>query len=105
MDIELDDLHLPTLTEAELVSLLNSRIGLNVRESKDMVETFFDVVTRELVAGETVQIMGFGIFKVRSKNPRAGRNLRTGETVEIPAKRVVTFGANGLLKERLDDVG
>ena len=88
----------PTLTKAELAELLFERLGLNKRESKDMVEAFFDSVHDALVQGEDVKLSGFGNFQVRRKAPRPGRNPRTGEAIPIRARNVVTFHASHKLK-------
>jgi integration host factor subunit alpha len=88
----------PTLTKAELAELLFDRIGLNKRESKDMVEAFFEIVHGSLVQGQDVKLSGFGNFNIRRKAPRPGRNPRTGEPVPIKARQVVTFHASLKLK-------
>jgi integration host factor subunit alpha len=88
----------PTLTKAELAELLFERLGLNKRESKDMVEAFFDIVNETLVSGTDVKLSGFGNFSIRRKAPRPGRNPRTGESIPIAARNVVTFHASHKLK-------
>ena len=87
-----------TLTKAELAELLFDRLGLNKRESKDMVEAFFEIVHGTLVAGQDVKLSGFGNFNIRRKAPRPGRNPRTGEAIPIKARNVVTFHASHKLK-------
>lgn len=88
----------PTLTKAELAAFLFERLGLNKRESKDMVDAFFDLVRDSLVNGQDVKISGFGNFQIRTKMARPGRNPRTGQAVDIKARRVVTFHASHKLK-------
>lgn len=88
----------PTLTKAELAELLFERLGLNKRESKDMVEAFFEFIHASLARGEDVKLSGFGNFQVRRKAPRPGRNPRTGESIPIGARNVVTFHASHKLK-------
>jgi integration host factor subunit alpha len=88
----------PTLTKADLAELLFDRMGLNKRESKDMVEAFFGIVHESLAQGEEVKLSGFGNFNIRRKAPRPGRNPRTGETIPIEARDVVTFHASHKLK-------
>ena len=88
----------PTLTKAELAELLFERLGLNKRESKDMVEAFFEIVNEALVKGDDVKLSGFGNFAIRRKAPRPGRNPRTGESIPIKARNVVTFHASHKLK-------
>lgn len=97
--------NLPTLTKAELAELLFEQVGLNKREAKDMVETFFDEIRNALERGEPVKLSGFGNFQLRDKPQRPGRNPKTGEEIPITARRVVTFHASQKLKGMVDDVG
>src|SRR3984885_12175119 len=94
----LPSLETPTLTKAELAELLFDRIGLNKRESKDIVEAFFDLLHEALVKGNEVKLSGFGNFTIREKGSRPGRNPRTGESVPIKARNVVTFHSSHKLK-------
>ncbi len=94
----LPTLETPTLTKAELAELLFERLGLNKRESKEMVDALFEIIHSSLVAGEDVKLSGFGNFQIRRKAPRPGRNPRTGETIPIKARNVVTFHASHKLK-------
>ena len=94
----LPSLETPTLTKAELAELLFDRIGLNKRESKDIVEAFFDLLHEALVKGNEVKLSGFGNFTIREKGSRPGRNPRTGEAIPIKARNVVTFHASHKLK-------
>src|SRR6195952_531362 len=89
---------LPTLTKAELAEMLFEQVGLNKREAKDMVETFFDEIRNALERGEAVKLSGFGNFQLRDKPQRPGRNPKTGEEIPITARRVVTFHASQKLK-------
>ena len=101
----LPSLETPTLTKAELAELLFERLGLNKRESKDMVEAFFELVHNTLVKGDDVKLSGYGNFNIRRKAPRPGRNPRTGESIPIEARRVVTFHASHKLKEQIQGNG
>ena len=94
----LGSLETPTLTKAELAELLFDKLGLNKRESKDMVEAFFDILHDSLVQGQDVKLSGFGNFNIRRKAPRPGRNPRTGEAIPIKERQVVTFHASHKLK-------
>ncbi len=91
-----------TLTKAELAELLFERVGLNKREAKDMVETFFGQIRAALESGEVVKLSGFGNFQLRDKPQRPGRNPKTGEAIPISARRVVTFHASQKLKAMVD---
>ena len=97
----LPTLKAPTLTKAELAVLLVEQLGLNRRESKDMVDAFFGLIDVALIGEQDVHLMGFGSFKIRRKAARPGRNLRTGETVPIKARKVVTFLPSRKLKGQL----
>lgn len=101
MELAVESLETPALTKAQLAELLFDQIGLNKRESRDMLDAFFDLVTESLVQGVDVKISGFGNFHIRTKAPRPGRNPRTGEAVAIQARRVVTFHASPKLKEQV----
>jgi integration host factor subunit alpha len=83
--------------------LLFDQIGLNKRESKDMIDAFFELISQKLVDGEDVKISGFGNFQIRTKAPRPGRNPRTGQPIPIEARRVVTFHASHKLKELIQE--
>ena len=87
-----------TLTKAELADFLFEKVGLNKREAKDMVETFFEEIRAALENGDSVKLSGFGNFQLRDKPQRPGRNPKTGEEIAITARRVVTFHASQKLK-------
>ncbi len=107
LSLAVDSLETTALTKAQLAEMLYEQIGLNKRESKDMVDAFYDLIGARLVAGDDVKLSGFGNFQMRVKAPRPGRNPRTGELIPIAARRVVTFHASQKLKEMLqpDDAG
>jgi len=90
------------LTKADLAECLFNELGLNKREAKEFVELFFDKIRVALADGEQVKLSGFGNFALRNKNPRPGRNPKTGEEIPISARRVVTFRASHKLKERVE---
>ncbi|MCX5592466.1 integration host factor subunit alpha [Alcaligenes endophyticus] len=94
-----------TLTKADLAELLFERVGLNKREAKDIVDTFFAEIRDSLSQGEEVKLSGFGNFQVRDKPPRPGRNPKTGEVIPISARRVVTFHASQKLKSLVETAG
>ena len=91
-----------TLTKADLADLLFEKVGLNKREAKDMVESFFEEVRVALENGESVKLSGFGNFQLRDKPQRPGRNPKTGEEIPITARRVVTFHASQKLKAMVE---
>jgi len=91
-----------TLTKAELADMIFEKVGLNKREAKDMVESFFEEVRHALEAGESVKLSGFGNFQLRDKPQRPGRNPKTGAEIPISARRVVTFHASQKLKAMVE---
>ncbi len=101
MDFSVESLETPALTKAHLAELLFEKIGLNKRESKDMIDAFYNLISDSLVDGKDVKISGFGNFQIRTKAPRPGRNPRTGEAIPIQARRVVTFHASHKLKDQI----
>ena len=90
------------LTKAEMAEHLFEKLGINKRDAKDLVETFFEEVREALEAGEQVKLSGFGNFDLRQKNERPGRNAKTGEDIPIKARRVVTFRPGQKLKSRVE---
>ena len=92
-----------TLTKADMVEHLYDEIGLNKREAKDLVEMFFEEIKSSLEKGENVKLSGFGNFVLRDKNSRPGRNPKTGEEVQVSARRVVTFRPGQKLKSRVEE--
>ena len=88
-----------TLTKSDIVENLNKEIGLNKREAKELVDMLFNDIKNLLSEGHEVKLSGFGNFQLRDKSSRPGRNPRTGEDVEISARRVVTFKSGQKLKE------
>jgi len=94
-----------TLTKAALTERLTDELGLNKREGKEVVESFFTEINETLIAGEEVKLTGFGNFSLRDKKERPGRNPKTGEEVVIKARRVVTFNAGNKLRLRVEEQG
>lgn len=92
-----------TLTKAELADMLFEHVGLNKREAKDMVESFFEEIRMSLESGDGVKLSGFGNFELRDKPQRPGRNPKTGEEIPITARRVVTFHASQKLKALVEE--
>ena len=88
-----------------MAELLFDRVGLNKRDAKDSVDTFFEEIRESLARGVEVKLSGFGNFQVRDKPPRPGRNPKTGEVIPIEARRVVTFHASQKLKGVVEQSG
>ena len=102
MEFAVESLETPALTKAQLADLLFEQIGLNKRESKDMIDAFFDLVSDSLVEGNDVKISGFGNFQIRTKAPRPGRNPRTGEALMVESKSVPFFKTGKELRQLLN---
>ena len=105
MEFSVESLETPALTKAHLAELLFEQIGLNKRESKEMIDAFFELISECLIEGKDVKISGFGNFQIRTKAPRPGRNPRTGEAIPIASRRVVTFHASHKLKDQIQGIG
>ena len=91
-----------SLTKAEMAERLYDELGLNKREAKELVESFFEEVRGALEIGDQVKLSGFGNFDLREKNERPGRNPKTGQEIPITARRVVTFRPGQKLKARVE---
>jgi len=87
------------MTKAELVEEVARAAELNKRDAEVIVETVFDSIISALHKGEKVELRGFGSFRTRERGPRRGRNPKTGEPVDVPAKRVPYFKPGKELKE------
>lgn len=90
-----------TLTRADLAEAINRKLGLSRADSLNMVESILDLVSDSLAEGENVKISGFGTFLLRDKSERVGRNPKTGVEVPITPRRVLTFRASQMLKDRV----
>jgi integration host factor subunit beta len=87
------------MTKAELVEEVTTVGDLTRRDAEVIVETIFDAVVGALRDGDKVEIRGFGSFRTRSRNPRVGRNPKTGAKVDVPAKRVPFFKPSKELRD------
>ena len=88
-----------TVTKKQLADHLLDTLGLPGRDSKSLVEVFFDTIRQTLASGEDVKLSSFGVFEIKEKRARPGRNPKNGQPFEISARRVVTFHASPTLKE------
>ena len=87
-----------SVTKLEIATEVAYVTGLTVRDTKHLVEAFFDTIRYALVSGEEVKLSGFGNFSIREKTSRPGRNPKTGEPSEISARRVITWRAGQALR-------
>jgi integration host factor subunit alpha len=90
------------MTKADLVNKVFEQIGGTKKEASDLVEKLFDMMKSTLVNGEHIKISGFGNFMVRTKRSRIGRNPQTGESIEISARRVLTFKPSQVLRDSVN---
>lgn len=87
------------MNKAELIAAIAAQTGLSKKDSESAVNAFVDVVTKSLVKGEKVQIVGFGAFDVKERAERIGRNPQTKKEIKIPASKVPQFKAGKALKD------
>ncbi len=92
------------MTKAELVEHIADKINLTKKDTERVVNVVFESIMNSLSRGDKVELRGFGSFRVRLRNSRNGRNPKTGETVEIPPKRVPFFKAGKELREMVDQI-
>lgn len=91
------------MTKAELVDNVADKANLTKKQTEVIVNILFNSITEALSDGDKVELRGFGSFRIRARNPREGRNPKTGGTVHIPAKKVPFFKAGKELREMVDN--
>jgi integration host factor subunit beta len=87
------------MTKAELIEEVSRVVEMTRKESEVIVDAIFASVVRALRAGDKIEIRGFGSFRTRQRQPRVGRNPKTGARVEVPAKRIPYFKPSKELKD------
>jgi len=90
------------MTKADIVEALYEKVGFSKKEAADLVELVFDTIKTTLSQGQKIKISGFGNFVVREKRSRIGRNPQTGESIEIGARRVLTFRPSQVLRAEVN---
>ena len=91
------------MTKADLVEEVAKVTELTRKDSEVIVDTLFESVIKALKGGDKLKVRGFGSFRVRQRNARVGRNPKTGDKVEVPAKRVPYFKPSKELKDLIND--
>ena len=91
------------MNKAELIAAVSEKTGMSKKDSEKTVNATIDTITESLEAGEKVQLVGFGVFDVKTRGARMGRNPKTKEEIEIPASRVPLFKAGKALKEAVSE--
>ena len=91
------------MTKSDIVEKVNAQVEeFSKKRSAEVVTLVLDLIKEALEKGEKVKISGFGNFEIRKKEPRKGRNPQTGDEIVISERRVLTFKASQVLKERLN---
>ena len=90
------------MNKAELVGAVADRTGLSKKDSDKALTAAFEIITSTLQAGEKVQLVGFGVFDIKERAARIGRNPRTKEEIQIPATRAPVFKPGKILKDAVD---
>ena len=89
------------MNKADLVAAVAETAGISKKDSEKAVNAAFDAITAALVAGDKVQLVGFGAFETKERSARVGRNPKTKEEIQIPASRVPAFKAGKALKDAI----
>ena len=87
------------MNKTELIAAVAAKTGMSKKDAERAVAATIDTVTESLVKGDKVQVSGFGIFEVKTREARVGRNPRTKETIQIPATKLPAFKASKTLKD------
>ena len=87
------------MTKAELIEEVSKVVEMTRKDSETIVETIFDSIVNSLHKGEKIEIRGFGSFRTRQRQPRVGRNPKTGSRVEVPSKRIPFFKPSKELRD------
>ncbi|HIJ78460.1 MAG: integration host factor subunit alpha [Desulfobulbaceae bacterium] len=90
------------LTRKELAQLINEKMGFSLRSAGELVDAVFDKLKKSLLHEESIKLVQFGTFTVRKKTSRVGRNPRTGETMEISKRSMVSFRPSKVVREKLN---
>jgi len=93
-----------TLTRAHLAEAVFQQVGLSRQEAGQFVDIILEELSEALVRGDTVKMSGFGTFAIRQKGERVGRNPKTGVEVTIKPRRVLSFRASHILKDRINGI-
>ena len=91
-----------TLTRADLCEAVHEEVGLSRQDCSGLVERTLELIVEALEQGKQVKLSGFGVFQVRAKRARMGRNPKTGEPAAIDPRRVIGFRASQVMKARID---
>ena len=87
------------MTKADLIKDVAQAVEMSGKDAEVIVDTIFQNIVKSLQGGDKIEIRGFGSFRIRQRNPRIGRNPKTGERVDVPAKRVPYFKPSKELRD------
>ena len=87
------------MNKTELIAAVAEKTGMTKKDAERVINATIDSIADSLIKGEKVQVSGFGIFEVKAREARVGRNPRTKETIQIPATRLPAFKASKALKD------
>ena len=87
------------MNKTELIAAVAAKAGLTKKDAERVVNATIESITESLVKGDKVNVSGFGIFEVKAREARVGRNPRTKETIQIPATKLPAFKASKTLKD------
>lgn len=89
------------MNKTELINAVAEKAAISKKDAEKAVSATIDAIADALVAGDKVQLVGFGAFEVKTRNARVGRNPKTKETIEIPASKIPAFKAGKALKDKV----
>lgn len=90
------------MIKADLINKLSQELNIPKQDAEEGVNIFFEAIREAILNGEEIEIRGFGTFRFRERQPRSGRNPRTGEPVSVPPKKVLYFKPSKILKEQIN---
>lgn len=93
------------MTKADLIDEVSKAVEMTRKDSEQIVDTIFESIVRSLRSGDKIEIRGFGSFRTRQRQPRVGRNPKTGAKVDVPAKRIPFFKPSKELKDLINAAG
>jgi integration host factor subunit beta len=102
VSVDEDEVARGGMTKAELVEEVSEKTGLPKKQAEIVVNTVFESIVETLKTGEKIELRGFGSFRIRQRDSRMGRNPKTGEKVDVPAKRIPYFKPGKELRELLN---
>ena len=91
------------MNKAELIAAVAEKTGFSKKDGEKVVNATLEAITQALAQGEKVQLVGFGVYEVKKRGARIGRNPKTKEEIQIPSSSVPVFKAGKALKEAVDN--